>query len=169
MGADRVARVGAVRNGRPGAMRASGKRRNAPGAPRRPTREGRALLAASRVAHCLWCRHHGAARALLAAKSTSVKCVIIYDLWYKPCGRVAYALQRILREEVEFLLGVGGCSHRHLVITQAGRSASRSDPFDLRFLPLIFHHLGPLKILLQQPQPTTDIRQEPIRLCTVPR
>jgi len=31
MGADRVARVGAVRSGRPGAMRASGKRRNAPG------------------------------------------------------------------------------------------------------------------------------------------
>ncbi len=33
MGADRGARVGAVRNGTPGAMPASGKRRNAPGAP----------------------------------------------------------------------------------------------------------------------------------------
>ena len=57
MGADRVVRVGAVRNGRPGAMRASGKRRNAApilyrAAPRRPTREGRALLAAGR-AHAL--------------------------------------------------------------------------------------------------------------------
>ena len=43
MGADRVARVGAVRSGRSGAMRASGKRRNATqilcrAAPRRPTR-----------------------------------------------------------------------------------------------------------------------------------
>jgi hypothetical protein len=79
MGADRVARVGAVRS----AMPASGKLRNAPGAPRRPTREGRALLAASRVAHCLLYPHNGAARALLAAKIASVKCVIISDLRYQ--------------------------------------------------------------------------------------
>ncbi len=62
MGADRVARVGAVRNGTPGAMPASGKRRNAPGDPIRPT-GGRALLPASRVAPCLLCQHNGAARA----------------------------------------------------------------------------------------------------------
>ena len=78
MGANRVARVGAVRS----AMRASGKRRNAPGAPIRPTLEGRALLAASRVARRLLYTHNGAARALLAAKIASVKCVIINDLWY---------------------------------------------------------------------------------------
>jgi len=28
-------------------------------------------------------QHNGAARALPAAKIASVKCVIIYDLWYK--------------------------------------------------------------------------------------
>ena len=71
MGADRVARVGAACS----AMRASGKRRNAPGAPIRPT-EGRTILAASRVARRLLYAHNGAARALLAAKIASVKCVI---------------------------------------------------------------------------------------------
>jgi len=57
----------------------------APQRPRRPDTphpEGRAILAASRVAHCLLYQHNGAARALLAAKTALVKCVIIYDLWY---------------------------------------------------------------------------------------
>jgi hypothetical protein len=43
-------------------------------------------LAASRVAHCLWYAQYGAARALLAAKIASVKCVIIYDLWLSNSG-----------------------------------------------------------------------------------
>ncbi len=91
MGADRVARVGAVRNGTPGAMPASGKRRNAApnlilAAPIRPT-GGRALLPASRVAPCLWCQHHGAARAELAGKIVPVKCVNISYLWYQADAR----------------------------------------------------------------------------------
>jgi len=57
------------------------------GCPEAPHLQGRALLAASRVAHCLLYPHNGAARALLAAKIASVKCVIIYDLWYE--GRKA--------------------------------------------------------------------------------
>jgi hypothetical protein len=58
----------------------------APQRPRRPDTphpEGRALLAASRVARRLLYTHNGATRALLAAKIASVKCVIIYDPWYE--------------------------------------------------------------------------------------
>ena len=57
----------------------------APQRPRRPDTphtQGRAILAASRVERCLLYAHNGAARALLAAKIASVKCVIIKDLWY---------------------------------------------------------------------------------------
>ncbi|MDH3595082.1 MAG: hypothetical protein OEM93_09565, partial [Rhodospirillales bacterium] len=50
--------------------------------PDAPHPQGRAILAAGRVAHCLLYTHNGAARALPAAKIASVKCVIIYDLWY---------------------------------------------------------------------------------------
>ncbi|MDH3597684.1 MAG: hypothetical protein OEM93_22825, partial [Rhodospirillales bacterium] len=49
--------------------------------------KGRAILAASRVAHCLFYTHNGTARALLAAKIASVKCVIISDLWYDSRAR----------------------------------------------------------------------------------
>jgi hypothetical protein len=44
MGADRVARGGAACSGRPGALRASGKRRNAPGGRNRPGETGRYFL-----------------------------------------------------------------------------------------------------------------------------
>ena len=88
MGADRVARVGAVRS----AMRASGKRRNAApilyrAAPRRPTRGAGRFWPPAAPTHCLLYQNNGAARALLAAKIASVKCVIIYDLWYQPHSR----------------------------------------------------------------------------------
>ncbi len=87
IGADRVARAGAVRNGRPGAMRASGKRRNAaqilnPAAPIRPTRRAGRFWPPAAPTRRLLYPHNGAARALLAAKIASVKCVIINDLWY---------------------------------------------------------------------------------------
>jgi len=55
---------------------ASGKHRNAPGGPIRAT-EGRAILTAGRVAHCLLCEHNGAARALPAVRIAPVKGVII--------------------------------------------------------------------------------------------
>ncbi len=84
MGADSFHGSGSGRPGRRGAQR-DARIGQAPQRPRRPDTphpEGRALLAASRVAHCLLYTHNGAARALLAAKIASVKCVIIYDLWY---------------------------------------------------------------------------------------
>jgi hypothetical protein len=78
-----------------GASRVAGQARRAarcarigqaPQGPRRPDTphpEGRAILAASRVARRLLYPHNGAACALLAAKIASVKCVIISDLWYE--------------------------------------------------------------------------------------
>ena len=82
MGADRVARAGAAGSGRPGAMRASGKRRNAAQilnrvAPIRPTRRAGRFWPPAAPTRRLLSQHNGATRALRAAMMLH----LTRDLW----------------------------------------------------------------------------------------